>query len=105
MSTVPPPAKTSGAMVRTVRKENPQPYRNLWSAAGRKVSGSACRWNGPEGSGTVRRSAGPAGGPGGQHSFAYANDAIARRVSRMDTGRAGPPDPPHTNLYDGWAIT
>jgi RHS repeat-associated protein len=32
-------------------------------------------------------------------SFAYANDALARRVSRMDTGRAGPLDPPHTNLF------
>jgi RHS repeat-associated protein len=29
-------------------------------------------------------------------SFAYANDAIARRVSRMDTGRAAPP---LTNLF------
>jgi hypothetical protein len=32
-------------------------------------------------------------------NFAYANDALARRVSRLDTGRAGPPDPPRTNLF------
>jgi RHS repeat-associated protein len=31
--------------------------------------------------------------------FDYANDAIARRTQRIDTGRAGPPDPPVTNRF------
>jgi RHS repeat-associated protein len=32
-------------------------------------------------------------------AFDYINDAIARRTQRIDTGRAGPPDPPVTNLF------
>jgi RHS repeat-associated protein len=32
-------------------------------------------------------------------AFDYLNDALARRTQRLDTGRAGPPDPPVTNRF------
>jgi hypothetical protein len=31
--------------------------------------------------------------------FDYLNDTLARRTQRLDTGRAGPPDPPVTNRF------
>jgi RHS repeat-associated protein len=32
-------------------------------------------------------------------AFDYLNDALGRRTARLDTGRAGPPDPPVTNRF------